>query len=43
MNDYIVRATAAGSVFADVSFDGGDKDQEFGIIILEKKTGKRIQ
>ena len=42
IKDVFVRATAAGSVFADVSFDGGDKDQEFGIIILEKKTGNEL-
>lgn len=42
ISDVYVRATAAGSVFTDVTFDGGDKDQEFGIIILEKETGKEL-
>ena len=42
ISDVFVRATAAGSVFADVSFDGGDPKQEFGIIILEKDTGVEL-
>lgn len=42
IKDVFVRATAAGSVFADVTFDGGDKDQEFGIIILDKNTGEEL-
>ena len=42
IKDVFVRATAAGSVFADVTFDGGDKDQEFGMIILDKKTGDEL-
>lgn len=42
IKDVFVRATAAGSVFADVTFDGADKDQEFGIIIIEKRTGEEL-
>ena len=42
IKDVFVRATAAGSVFADVTFDGGDKDQEFGIIIIDKKTREEL-
>jgi len=42
ISDVFVRATAAGSVFVDVAFDGGDPDQEFGIIIFEKKTGEEL-
>lgn len=42
IKDVFVRATAAGSVFADVTFDGGDPAQPFGIIILEKATGKEL-
>ena len=42
IKDVFVRATAAGSVFADVSFDGGDPSQPFGIIILEKNTRNEL-
>ena len=42
IRDVFVRATAAGSVFADVSFDGGDPSQPFGIIILEKNTRNEL-
>ena len=42
ISDVFVRATAAGSVFADVTFDGGDKDQEFGIIIFDKYSGEEL-
>ena len=42
ISDVFVRATAAGSVFADVTFDGGDKDQEFGIIIVDKYSGEEL-
>lgn len=42
IKDVFVRATAAGSVFADVSFDGGDKDQEFGIIIYDRSSGEEL-
>lgn len=42
IKDVFVRATAAGSVFADVSFDGGDPAQPFGIIILEKNTRNEL-
>lgn len=42
IKDVFVRATVAGSVFADVTFDGGDKDQEFGIIIIDKATGEEL-
>lgn len=42
IKDVFVRATAAGSVFADVTFDGGDKNQEFGIIIFAKNTGEEL-
>lgn len=42
IKDVFVRATAAGSVFADVYFDGGDKDQEFGIIIYDRSTGEEL-
>ena len=42
IKDVFVRATAAGSVFVDVAFDGGDPSQPFGIIIMEKKTRKEL-
>ncbi|MBR1797126.1 MAG: glycoside hydrolase family 2 protein [Clostridiales bacterium] len=42
IKDVFVRATAAGSVFADVTFDGGDESQDFGIIILEKESREEL-
>ncbi len=42
IKDVFVRATAAGAVFADVTFDGGDPNQPFGIIILEKRTRNEL-